>query len=102
MDPQCAVVLGDRPARGCIIGGMESSRVPVDIDAELVARAEQAGVPTGRSATAVVEDAVRAYLGADVIDIVRERNRDVDSDEIAELARAELKALRHERRRAPQ
>jgi Arc/MetJ family transcription regulator len=82
--------------------GMESSRVPVEIDAELLARAEQAGAPTGRSATAVVEDAVRAYLGADVIDTVRERNRHVDSDEIAELARAELKALRQERQHAAQ
>lgn len=81
---------------------MQSSRVPVEIDAELVARAERAGVPTGRSATAVVEDAVRAYLGADVIDIIRERNRDVDSDEIAELARSELRALRQARQRASQ
>lgn len=79
---------------------MQTSRVPIEIDSELVARAEQAGAPTGRSATAVVEDAVRAFLGADVIDTVRARNCGADPEEIARLGRSELYALRREQAQA--
>lgn len=43
----------------------------MEVDAELVERASRAGAPTGRGAGAVVEDALRAFLGAEVIDTVR-------------------------------
>lgn len=75
---------------------MPSGRVPVEIDAELVERASRAGAPSGRPAGAVVEDALRAFLGAEVIDTVRARNRGADPEEIAALGRSELKAWRAE------
>jgi hypothetical protein len=70
---------------------MSSGRVAVEIDADLVERAGRAGAPTGPPAAAVVEDAVRAFLGAEVVDTVRARNRGVDPEEIAALARSELR-----------
>ena len=79
---------------------MPSGRVSVEIDAELVERAGRAGAPTGRGADAVVEDALRAFLGAEVIDTVRARNRGVDPEEIAALGRSELKAWRAEQQHA--
>jgi hypothetical protein len=77
-------------------GVMPSGKVPVEIDAELVERARRAGASTGRGASAVVEDALRAFLGAEVIDTMRTRNRDVDLEEIAALGRSELRAWRAE------
>lgn len=79
---------------------MQSNRILIEIDAELVERAQQAGVPTGRSASTVVEEAVRVYLGTDVIDTVRARNKDVNPDEIEALGHSELQQLRRERQQA--
>ncbi len=74
--------------------------VSVEVDAELVERAGGAGAPTGRAADAVVEDALRVFLGAEVIDKVRARNRGIDPEEIAALGRSELKAWRAEQQHA--
>lgn len=68
----------------------------MEIDAELVERAGRTGARSGRGASEVVEEALRAFLGAEVIDTVRARNRGVDPEEIAALGRSELKAWRSE------
>ena len=75
---------------------MLPGRIFVEIDAELVERASKAGAPTGRGADAVAEDALRAFLGAEVVDLVRARNQGVDPEEIAALGLSELKAWRAE------
>ena len=74
--------------------------VSVEVDAELVERAGGAGAPVGRGADAVVENALRAFLGAEVIDKVRARNRGIDPEEIAALGRSERKAWRAEQQHA--
>ena len=75
---------------------MPWGRRSVEIEARLVERAARAGGSTGRPAAAIVEDALRAYLGAEVIDLVRARNPGVESAEIAALGRSELATLRYE------
>jgi len=76
---------------------MGSGKVQVELDADLVERAGRAGESTGRPAAAVVEDALQALLGADVIDTVRTRNIGADPEEIAALADSELTELRREK-----
>jgi hypothetical protein len=75
---------------------MPSGRIPVEIDAELVERASRVGGPPGRGVNAVVEDALRAFLGVEVIDTVRARNRGVDPEELTALGRSELRSRRAE------
>jgi Arc/MetJ family transcription regulator len=89
-------VVGPAPGRGArpgILGDVTTLAINDDLYAEVQRRA----AAEGTTDAAVVEAALRSYLGADgLIDRIHERNRDV-SDDVAALAYEELGAYRAER-----
>jgi len=62
------------------------------LDEDVLRRTEAAAAGSGRDESEVVEDALRRYLGLEVIDQVWARNAEnaLDPDETLALARAEL------------
>ncbi len=86
--------------------GVTSQETTVAIDEELLAAARALAERGGRSATEVIEDAVRRYLaarGEGVVDKVwsRDANQDLTEEAALALAYAELRTMRQERRTAP-
>lgn len=69
----------------------------VELDAQLLDAVRDEAARSGRSEDAVIEEAVRRYLGPSVLDRLWERNR-LDEDEAMEIARDEIAAHRRERR----
>lgn len=68
------------------------------INDDLYAEVQRRAAAEGTTDAAVVEAALRSYLGPDgLIDRIHERNRDVSDDEVAALAYEELGAYRAER-----
>ena len=90
-------VVDPAPGRGVrpgILGDVTTLAINDDLYAEVQRRA----AAEGTTDAAVVEAALRSYLGPDgLIDRIHERNRDVSDDDVAALAYEELGAYRAER-----
>ena len=68
------------------------------IDDDLYAEVQRRAAAEGTTDAAVVEAALRSYLGPDgLIDRIHERNRDVPEEDVVTLAYEELGAYRAER-----
>lgn len=69
------------------------------LDEDVLRQTEAAAASSGRDESAVVEDALRRYLGLEVVGEVWARNESnaLDPDEALALAYAELDAFRAER-----
>jgi plasmid stability protein len=78
---------------------MARSKATVYLDPEVLRAMRIRAARTGRRDSDVVEDALREYLGLDVIDRIRSKS-DLSSDEALRLAYEELDAMRRERRAA--
>jgi hypothetical protein len=83
----------------CHNGGMSGPKAPIQIDAELLRRAEARASERGRAAGDLVEEAVQRYLE---LDEVMERvwgssPDDLSEDESLDFANRELHAMRAER-----
>lgn len=74
---------------------MSKTRTTVTIDAEALRAVKVRAARTGQSDGEVIEEAVRQYLGLDLLDRLWQRN-DVPEEDAAALA---LEAQRHARRR---
>lgn len=82
---------------------MPGPKAPVQIDAELLRRAQARAAQRGRAASDLVEEAVQRYLE---LDEVMERvwagsPDDLSQDESLEIANRELHAMRVERATKP-
>ena len=78
---------------------MAKQKTTLYLDEDVLRQTEAAAAGSGRDESAVVEDALRRYLGLEVVDQVWARNADnaLDPDEALALAYAELRATRAER-----
>ena len=78
---------------------MAKEKTTLYLDENVLRRTEAAAAGSGRDESAVVEDALRRYLGLEVVDEVWARNaaNALDPDEALALAYAELRADRAER-----
>ena len=75
----------------------EKQKVTFYIDQEVLQVARVLAARTEKRDSDVVEAALRAYLGFDLLERVWARNKDVSEEEIMELAVAETRAVRRER-----
>jgi hypothetical protein len=75
---------------------MAKEKKTLFLDEDVLRRTEAAAAGSGRDESEVVEDALRRYLGLEVVDQVWARNAEnaLDPDEALALAHAELKNLR--------
>jgi metal-responsive CopG/Arc/MetJ family transcriptional regulator len=78
---------------------MAKQKTTLYLDEELLRRTELAAAESGRDESEVVEDALRRYLGLEVVEQVWARNAEnaLDPEAALELAYAELRAFRAER-----
>jgi hypothetical protein len=81
---------------------MAKQKTTLFLDEGVMRQASAAAANSGRDASELVEDALRRYLGLDVVERVWARNAEdaLDPDEAMEIAYAELRAFRDERRDA--
>ena len=75
---------------------MPQSRTTFSLDARVLRAARIAAARTGKRDSEIVEEALRSYLGLDVVAVVRER-ADLDADAADTLAYRELHASRARR-----
>jgi hypothetical protein len=80
-------------------GMMAKKKTTVYVDEEVLRAAKVYAARKDVRDSDVIEGALRAYLGLDVLQPAWDRNADVDPDEADHLAYAELAAARAERRR---
>lgn len=78
---------------------MAKEKATLYLDENLLRRTEAAAAGSGRDESEVVEDALRRYLGLDVVDQVWGRNAEsaLAPEEALALAYEELRAFRAER-----
>jgi hypothetical protein len=78
---------------------MAKEKTTLYLDEDVLRQTEAAAVGSGRDESEVVEDALRRYLGLEVVERVWARNaaNALDSDEALALAYAELNSFRAER-----
>jgi ribbon-helix-helix CopG family protein len=78
---------------------MAKEKTTLYLDEDVLRQAEAAAAGSGRDESELVEDALRRYLGLEVVERVWTRNaaNALDSDEALALAYAELKSFRAER-----
>lgn len=78
---------------------MAKQKTTLLLDEEVMRQAPAAAAGSGRDESAIIEDALRRYLGLDVVERVWARNAQnaLDPDEAMEIAYAELRAFRDER-----
>lgn len=79
--------------------GMAKQKTTLLLDEDVLRQAAVAAAGSGRNESELVEDALRRYLGLEVVDQVWARNaaNALDADEALDLAYAELRAFRDER-----
>ncbi len=77
---------------------MAKEKTTLYLDEDVLRQTEAAAAGSGRDESEVVEEALRRYLGLEVVDQVWARNAEnaLDPDEALELAYAELRAARAE------
>jgi Ribbon-helix-helix protein, copG family len=75
---------------------MAKKKTTLFLDEDVLRRTEAAAAGSGRDESEVVEDALRRYLGLEVVDQVWVRNAEnaLDPDEALALAHAELQNFR--------
>jgi hypothetical protein len=78
---------------------MAKEKTTLYLDEEVLRWTEAAAAESGRDESAVVEDALRRYLGLEVVEQVWARNAEnaLDPEAALELAYAELRAFRADR-----
>ena len=78
---------------------MAKEKTTLYLDEDVLRQTEAAAAGSGRDESEVVEDALRRYLGLEVVERVWERNaaNALDPDEALALAYAELENFRAER-----
>ena len=78
---------------------MAKEKTTLYLDEDVLRQTAAAAAGSGRDESEVVEDALRRYLGLEVVERVWARNaaNALDPDEALALAHAELKDLRAER-----
>ena len=79
---------------------MGRSKATVSLDADVLRALRVHAARTGKRVSDVVEEALREYLGFDLLQRVRE-HADLTEYEAMKLANDELHAMRAERDRAP-
>ncbi len=79
---------------------MRRSKATVYLDPDVLRAARVHAARTGKSASDVVEDALREYLGLGLLQRIRAK-ADLSEDEAMKLANDELHAMRAERDRDP-
>jgi hypothetical protein len=79
--------------------GMAKEKTTLYLDEDVLRQTEAAAAGSGRDESEVVEDALRRYLGLEVVDQAwaRNANNALDPDEALALAHAELRDFRAER-----
>jgi hypothetical protein len=77
---------------------MAKEKTTLYLDEEVLRQTEAAAAGSGRDESEVVEEALRRYLGLEVVDQVwaRNANNALDPDKALALAYAELRAARAE------
>jgi hypothetical protein len=81
------------------MNAMAKEKTTLYLDEDVLRRTEAAAAGSGRDESQVVEDALRRYLGLEVVDQVWARNAEnaLGPDEALALAYAELADFRGER-----
>ena len=79
--------------------GVAKQKTTLYLDEDVLRQTEAAAAGSGRDESEVVEDALRRYLGLEVVDQVWARSAEtaLDPDEALALAYAELRDFRAER-----
>jgi hypothetical protein len=77
---------------------MAKNKTTLYLDEEVLRQTAAAAIASGRDESEVIEDALRRYLGLEVVDRVWARNAEnaLDPDEALALAYAELQNFRGE------